>query len=125
MADEISVSLNLSVNNGNHVESFSAAGKVSQNNSAAISQVLTVATATQTLSLGAVTTAGWAAFRHLNTATSGTAYVTLGAYDGTNMQEFARMNRGESAVVRLLPTITLAAKSYGSAQRIRYVCLQD
>ena len=125
MADEISVSLNLSVNNGNHVESFSAAGKVTQNNSAAISQVLTVATATQTLSLGAVTTAGWAAFRNLNTATSGTAYVTLGAYDGTNMQEFARTNRGESAVVRLMPTITLAAKSYGSAQRIRYVCLQD
>jgi hypothetical protein len=125
MADEISVSLNLAVNNSNHVESFAASGKVTQAASGGFSQVLTVATATQTLSLGAVTTAGFAAFRNLNTATSGTAYVTLGAYDGTTLQEFAKLGRGEAAVVRLMPTITLGAKSYGSAQRIRYICLQD
>ncbi len=126
MANELTVSLSLSVANGNHNETFSASGlKSDQAAQGSAGGIVQIGTAVETLTLGDVTAAGYSGFRNLSTATSGTAYVAIGSYDGTNLQEFCQLKRGEASVMRLVPTITLAAKAYGTATRIRYMVLAE
>lgn len=126
MANEVTVSLTVAVANGNHAETFSATGlRFDQAAQGVHAQIVSVPTNVATLSVGAITSAGYAGFRNLSTATSGTAYVTIGSYDGTNIQEFAKLGRGAAAIVPLLPSITLAAKGYGTTGKIRYVVFQE
>lgn len=126
MANEITVSVSLGVANGNYSDSFSSSGvKVDQTTQKAQAGIISVGTAVQTISLGEVATAGYAAFRNLSTATSGTAYIALGAYVGTNLHSFAALRRGQPAVVPLLGTITLGAQAVGTAQNLRYVVLAE
>lgn len=123
MANEISVSLSVAVANGNHNETFAASGlKFNQTSQGVHAQIVNVTTNAATLSIASVSgAAGYAGFRNLSTATSGTAYVAIGSWDGTNIQEFCKLGRGAAAVVPLVPTIWLAAKSYGSTNKLRYV----
>jgi|688.fasta_scaffold17654_17 hypothetical protein len=126
MANEITVSVSVAVSNGNHNETFAASGiRVDQATQGAAGGVVSVGTNVQTLSLGSVSAAGYSGFRNLSTATSGTAYVSLGHYDGTNLQEFCQLKRGDAAALRLVPTITLGAKAYGTATRIRYAVFAE
>jgi uncharacterized protein (UPF0264 family) len=127
MANEISVSLGLSVNNGNYVESFQASGlRYDQTTQLASAGITNIGTATvATIALGEITTAGFAAFRNLSTATSGTAYIALGAYDGTNLHEFVHLRRGQPAVLPLDSNVTVGAKAYGTANKLRYVILAE
>ena len=78
MADEIRVSFAMSVQNGNLAETFSGSGSFDQSSAVSVGGVVEVGTATETISLGNVSTAGFAAFRSLSTATAGTAYVAIG-----------------------------------------------
>lgn len=126
MANELSVSVGLTVRNGNHNESFQASGvSVDQTSQGSAGGILQIGTAVQTITLGDVTTAGFAAFRNLSTATSGTAYIAIGHYDGTNLQEVVHLRRGQPAVAPLRRNITLGAKSYGTSLPLRYVVLQE
>ena len=126
MANEVSVSLTVAVANGNHNETFQASGlRFNQAAQGVHAQIVNVTTNVSTLSIGAITAAGYAGFRNLSTATSGTAYVAIGSYDGTNIQEFCKLARGAAAVVPLAPTVTLAAKGYGTTGKIRYVVFQE
>jgi thiamine monophosphate synthase len=126
MANEVTLSLNVAVANGNHNETFSASGlRFNQAAQGVHAQIVSVTTNAATLSKGAISSAGYAGFRNLSTATSGTAYVAIGSYDGTNIQEFCKLGRGAAAVVPLVPTITLAAKGYGTTGKIRYVVFEE
>lgn len=126
MASELSVSVNLAVRNGNHNETFNASGvSVDQNAQGGSGGIVQIGTAVETISLGDVTSAGYAAFRNLSTATSGTAYIAIGHYDGTNLHEVMHLRRGQPAVAPLRASITLGAKSYGTALPLRYVVLQE
>jgi hypothetical protein len=131
MADEIKASLVLSVANGNYADRFSASGvSVDQTAQVGAAGVVTVGTAVQTLSLGNVTTAGYAAFRNLSTATSGTHAVFIGSYDGTNNQEVVKLQRGMAAVLPLVPTITIGVRAVTSTQytavaRLQYLVLSE
>lgn len=129
MANEISATLNLNVANGGYRDRF-ASGAVSADQSAQLGAagVVTIGTAVQTISILPVTSAGYAAFRNLNTQTSGTHYITLGAYVGTNLHEFVRLERNSAAVVPLSPTITLGVQGvtstqYTAAARMQYLVL--
>lgn len=126
MAEELTISLSLSVANGNHNETFSASGlKADQDNQGVAAGIVAIGTAVQTITLNDVAAAGYAGFRNMSTATSGTAYVALGKYDGTNLHEFCQLKRGDAAVLRLVPTITLGAKAYGTATKVRYMVLAE
>lgn len=129
MANEISATLNLNVANGGYRDRF-ASGAVSADQSAQLGAagVVTIGTAVQTISILPVTSAGYAAFRNLNTQTSGTHYITLGAYVGTNLHEFVRLERNAAAVVPLSPTITIGVQGvtstqYTAAARMQYLVL--
>lgn len=126
MANEVSVSASIRVKNGNADESFGVNGVAfDQATQGSVGGIVQIGTAVETLALGDVTAAGFAAFRNLSTATAGTAYIALGAYDGTNLQEFAQLRRGQPALVPLKATITLGAKSYGTALPLRYVVFSE
>jgi hypothetical protein len=126
MANEINVAFSLRVRNGNADESFQAAGlQFDQTTQGSVGGIISVGTATETITLGDVATAGYAAFRNLSTATSGTAYIAIGHYDGTNLQEVVHLRRGQPAVAPLSKTITLGAKAYGTALPLRYVVFAE
>lgn len=126
MADEVNVAVSLRVKNGNADEAFFASGlQFDQTAQGSAGGIVQIGTAVETISLGDVTTAGYAAFRNLSTATSGTAYVAIGHYDGTNLHEVMHLRRGQAAVAPLRSTITLGAKSYGTALQLRYVVFSE
>ena len=129
MANEVSASLILQVSNGAYEDRF-ASGSVRADQSAQLGAagVVTVGTAVETLSIAPVTSAGYAAFRNLNTQTSGTHYISLGAYVGTNLHEFCRLERNAAAVVPLAPSITIGlsattSTAYTQAARLQYLVL--
>lgn len=126
MANEISVSLSLRVDNGNHSEAFQSSGKkFDQTVQGAVGGIVSIGTATETLSLGDVITAGYAAFQNLSTATAGTAYIAIGPMSGTNLMEFGALRRGQPSVIPLTGTVTVGAKAYGSALPMRYVIFSE
>ena len=128
MANEISVSLSLRCANGNFEESFSGNNvRVDQATLGGTGAVVTVLTnAAQQLSLGDVTTAGYMAVRNLSTATSGTAYVSIGSLSGTNLTEVVRLRRGNPAVFPIKPNLTLGAQANAAAPvQIHYVVLSE
>jgi hypothetical protein len=125
MANEISVNLSLSVRNGLYEDSMSAAGRFDQTTLLAAGAVIDVSTNVETVSLGEVSTAGYAAFRNLSTATAGTAYVALGAYDGTSLHEFVHLRRGQPGLVPLAKSVTVGARAYGSATKMQYIVLAE
>lgn len=126
MANEITLSLSLVVRNGNYDESVADSARVDQATQAAAAGVVAVSSnAVQTIALGDVTTAGYAAFRNLSTATSGTAYIALGKYDGTNLHEFVQLRRGQPAMLPLIGNVSVGAKSYGTPANLRYIILAE
>jgi hypothetical protein len=126
MANEVNVAFSLRVKNGNADESFSVSGaQFNQSTQGSVGGIVQIGTAVETIALGDVTSAGYAAFRNLSTATSGTAYIALGAYVGTNLHEFVSLRRGQPAMLPLTANVTLAAKSYGQALPLRYVIFSE
>ena len=126
MANEVSVNVSVAVKNGNFDQSFSVGGvRFDQTTQGASSGIVDIGTAVETISLGDVTTAGYSAFRNLSTATSGTAYIALGHYDGTNLHEFAALRRGQPAVLPLRSNVTVGAKAYGSAGKMHYIVFSE
>jgi|LakMenE01Jun11ns_1017448.scaffolds.fasta_scaffold9797999_2 hypothetical protein len=126
MANEITLSLSLAVRNGNYDESVADSARVDQTTQRAASGVVVVGSnAVQTIALGDVTTAGYASFRNLSTATSGTAYIALGKYDGTNLHEFVQLRRGQPAMLPLIGNVSVGARSYGTPANLRYIILAE
>jgi hypothetical protein len=126
MANEITLSLSLIVRNGNYDESVADSARVDQTTQRAASGVVVVGSnAVQTIALGDVTTAGYASFRNLSTATSGTAYIALGKYDGTNLHELVQLRRGQPAMLPLIGNVSVGARSYGTPANLRYIILAE
>lgn len=131
MANEINLSVSLALSNGNLEERFSKSSRFDQAKALSVGGVVEVGTAVTTISLGAVTTAGYAAFRSVHTATAGTHYVHIGHYDGTTLQSFARLQRGDVAgPVRLAKPVTIGmqavtAASHSSVHPVQYVVLSE
>jgi len=128
MANEIAVGLSLRADNGNFSESVSYSGiRIDQAAIGASAGVVTVSTsAAQTIAMGDVTTAGYVAVRNLSTATSGTAYISVGSLSGTNLTEVVRLRRGNPAVFPVKPDITLGAQANAAAPvQLQYVILSE
>lgn len=126
MAKEITVACQMSVNNGLNNESFASGSfQVDQTTQLSASGIVQIGTATQTISLGEVATAGYAVFRNLSTATAGTSYVALGAYVGTNLHELIALRRGQPAMLPLRSGAAIAAKAYGDTTKLRYIILAE
>lgn len=100
MADEIRLSVNMTVEKGDLRYTFSPnQANITLLGDAAAGAVQTITTASTgtELALVGVTTRGMANFINLSAGTK----VQLGAYDGTAFLPFGQLNAGEPAVLRL------------------------
>jgi hypothetical protein len=128
MANEIQVSVSLRADKGNFSEQANFANiRIDQNAIGAAAGVVTVSTsAAQAIAFGDVTTAGYAAVRNLSTATSGTAYISIGSLAGTNLTEVVRLRRGNPAVFPIKPDLVLGAQANAAAPvQLQYVILSE
>ena len=98
MANEISLSVNMSVAKGSLRYQFSPPpATITLLGNAAAGGVQNISTSTEALLLVDVTTRGMANFVNLSTGTK----VQLGTWDGTTYHPFQQLNAGEPAVLRL------------------------
>ena len=98
MADEIRVSVNMTVDKGSLKYMFAPAqASITLTGSAAAGGVQAISTTTEALQLIDVTTRGMANFINLTTGTK----VEVGTWDGTTFNRFQQLNAGEPAVLRL------------------------
>lgn len=101
MANEISLSVNMSVNKGSLRYQFAPVpASITLLGDAAAGGVQLVQTATEACALIDVTTRGMANFINLSAGTK----VELGSYDGTNFNSFGELRAGEPAALRLSAT---------------------
>lgn len=98
MANEISLSVNMTVQKGDLKYTFYPdIAEINLTGNAAAGSVQQISTTTTELQLVNVTTRGMANFINLTTGTK----VELGAWDGTAFRPFGLLNAGEPAVLRL------------------------
>ena len=98
MANEITLSVNMSVSKGSLRYQFSPpTANINLTGNAAAGGVQNISTTTEALLLIDVTTRGMANFVNLSTGTK----VQLGTWDGTTYHPFQQLNAGEPAVLRL------------------------
>jgi hypothetical protein len=98
MANEITLSVNMSVSKGSLRYQFSPpTANITLTGNAAAGGVQNISTTTEALLLIDVTTRGMANFVNLSTGTK----VQLGTWDGTTYHPFQQLNAGEPAVLRL------------------------
>lgn len=98
MANEITLSVNMSVSKGSLRYTFSPpTAIINLTGNAAAGGVQNVSTATTELELINITTRGLANFVNLTVGTE----VEIGAHDGTDFLPFGLLKAGEPAVIRL------------------------
>jgi hypothetical protein len=103
MANEISLSVNMTVDKGSLRYQFAPLpASITLLGDAAAGSVQLVGTAAEACALVDVTTRGMANFINLTTGTK----VQLGTLDGTTFYPFGQLNSGEPAVLRLSATTT-------------------
>lgn len=100
MADEIRLSVNMTVEKGDLKYTFyptvASIDLLGDAAAGAVQTITTASTGTE-LALVGVTTRGMANFLNLSAGTK----VEIGAYDGTAFRPFGQLNAGEPAVLRL------------------------
>lgn len=98
MADEITLSVRMSVSKGDLRYEFAPdVAAIDLTGNLAAGAVQTISTTTTELQLVGVTTRGMANFLNLSAGTE----VEIGAWDGTAFRPFGQLNAGEPAVLRL------------------------
>lgn len=98
MADEITLSVRMSVSKGDLRYEFAPdVAAIDLTGNLAAGAVQTISTTTTELQLVGVTTRGMANFLNLSAGTE----VEVGAWDGTAFRPFGQLNAGEPAVLRL------------------------
>jgi hypothetical protein len=98
MANEITLSVNMSVSKGTLRYAFTPpTASINLTGNAAAGGVQNISTTTEALSLIDVTTRGMANFLNISTGTE----VEIGAWDGTAFRPFGLLKSGEPAVMRL------------------------
>jgi len=122
MANEITVTTRLAVENGKHKDTFAPPVlKINQAAIGASSGVVSVGTSEEDLAVGDVTTLGWVALRNLDS----TNYVTYGPKSGSDMVAFGRINAGETALLRLAQGITVRWAANTAAVKVQVLLLQN
>jgi len=122
MANEIKINLSLQADNGSFSQTFNP-GQL-QIDQAAIGfhgPVVTVGTTEEVVPNGDVSTVGVFLCRNLDAAN----YVTVGVSTGGAMYDFARIEAGESFVLRREPSSILRWKANTAAVKVQQYLFED
>lgn len=122
MANEITVTQKLVVENGEFSENISEVGqRFTQAAIGGHGPVLSIGTSEEDFPVGDVTVLGWLYLKNLDS----TNYVTYGPKSGGAMVAFGRLEAGESALLRLEPGITIRGLANTAACKVKMLLLQD
>ena len=111
MADEIAITLAVSVTNGNFLDNINMGTlQFNQSNEGVDGSVVEIATSETTISLSDLTTEGYMLLRNLDT----TNYIDIGP-DSTGQVDFIRLLAGEVALFPLTPGPTVKATANTAA----------
>lgn len=121
MAGTLQLNISANLTNGSHRESFNPGGQsITQDGIGASGGIQIIGTTEETVSVGDVSTLGWAFFQNLDA----TNYVEIGP-DATGMVAFIRLEPGESCALRLTPGITIKAQANTAPVKLRCLILED
>ena len=121
MANEVSVSVSLQVNNGNM--SFVKRDSYTADQSAAggpSNGVQEIGTSHELVSITDITNKGFVYFGNLDTAN----YVEIGVDVSSTFYPLARLSAGESATLRLSPSVAVYAQANTAAVKLETYCFE-
>ena len=120
MANEITIQLVMSVQNGNFRFNYRPGTlQVDQTNGRVSGGVQTIGTSSETVTVSSdLTSEGYAVFRNLDT----TNFITIGP-DSTGQVDFVKLLAGEFAVIPIKPSITIKATADTAACDLEYYVL--
>jgi len=122
MANEIQVTANVAVVNGNFRQTFAPGTlQITQTAQGAYSPIVSVGTSEEDLSIGDIGTLGWLCLRNLDT----TNYVQWGPKSAGSMVAAGRIKAGEIAILRLEPGITLRWIANTAACKVQVMLLEN
>lgn len=122
MADEITVTLRATVDNGEYHDEFRGGTfKFDQAAIGAHGPVVSVGTAEEDLTTGDISTLGFLFLKNTDVAN----YVTYGPKSAGVMVPFGRIKAGEVACVRLEPGITLRWQANTAAVKVQILLLEN
>jgi len=122
MANEITIRLTMSCENGSFKDEFKPASQqVDQSAIGSDSGVQEIGTTEESLSFPNVTTEGLFLIRNLDT----TNFVTFGPQVGTgNMEPIGKLLAGQYAMIWLYPGVVIRAKADTAACKVQFLCLE-
>lgn len=122
MADEISITVHLSITNGHFVDEF-APGSISVDQTAIGKggYVQSIGTAEEVVNFGDITTAGYMVLRNLDTY----HYINYGPENAGAMVVFGVLEPGEVAVMRVSPGVIMRAQAIAGDTSPAHASLLD
>lgn len=123
MADEISVAVRLSVTKGNLKLAYGGTTqKVTMSGSKGGNPgTVNIGTSDEAISLGDISSAGYAYFRNLDT----TNYVEIGPTSGGALVPFLRLAPGKEATLPLTPSVALRGQANTAACNVLIAVLEE
>ena len=121
MANEVAVSISLTVNNGNM--SFTKRDNYNADQSAAggpSNGVQEIGTSHELVSITDITNKGFTYFGNLDS----TNYVEIGVDVSATFYPIAKLSPGESAIMRLSPSVAVYAQANTAAVRLETYCFE-
>lgn len=122
MSDELKITLNATLTNGNLKETVAPNQlSITQNTQRSHCPVVDVGTSEEDISTGDIGTLGWLFMQNLDSAN----YVTWGPKSGGSMVAIGRLKASEIAAFRLSPGITLRMQANGGTVKVKFWVLDD
>jgi len=119
MADEITYTIELELENGELTESLSANATLDQATQGSHKPTVIVGTtAEEDLNLGDLATPGLFAIKNLTVAPS-TTYVRYGPKSGGSMIPFGKLKAGQTHLVYLATGVTVRMRAYGAQSKVQ------
>lgn len=121
MANEIRITLQLQVINGDFKDGFTYSDQWDQTAIGASAGVQIVGTSAENLDLGDVATNGVLVLHNLDD----TNFVTYGLNDSAAIKACGKIKPGEVALLRLVPGIDLMCQADTADVKLRFLLLED
>lgn len=124
MADEITYTLELALENGELAESLSVNATLDQAGQGSHKPTVIVGTtAEQDLGMGDLVTPGVLAIKNLTVAPS-TTFVRYGPKSGGSMVPFGKLKPGQTHLIYLATGVTVTLRAYGAQTKIQVTALE-
>lgn len=121
MANEITFTANVAVNNSGFKTNFAESTQYNQTAIGAASGIHIVTTSEGDLSAGDITTNGLLILKNIDS----TNFITYGPKVTGSMQLMGKLKAGETAILRVAPTVVVRMIADTASCKVNYIFLND